>query len=68
MTKCCPQSQEKHPFLFKMSIFKALFHPNLLKLSLLLTELSVHLGNDFLEVSSLLRHGLLLLGQTVLHH
>lgn len=51
-----------------MSIFKAQFHPNLLKLSLLLTELNVHLGNDFLEVSSLLRHGLLLLGQTVLHH
>lgn len=47
---------------------QGVIHPDLLKLSLLLTELSVHSGNDFLQVSPLLHHGFLLLGQTVLHH
>lgn len=40
---------------------------DLLELPLLLAELSVHPGDDFLEVRSLLRRGLLLLGQTLLH-
>lgn len=40
---------------------------NLLKLSLLFIELSIHSGKNFLEVSFLLCHGLLLLCQTVLH-
>lgn len=43
-------------------------HSDLLKLSLLLAELSVHPGNDVLQVSSLLHRGFLLLGQSVLHH
>lgn len=40
---------------------------DLLELPLLLAELSVHPGDDFLEVRPLLRRGLLLLGQALLH-
>lgn len=43
------------------------FDSDLLELPLLLAELSVHPGDDFLEVRPLLRRGLLLLGQALLH-